>query len=74
LSNRDDVAEAKKRVSDRLLPLDFISGVGSQGAGLTVYLARALAPEEQQHVGKVLAAEAPGKPVEYVTSGTFKKQ
>ena len=74
MPNRDDAAEVKKRVSDRLLPLDYVSGVGGQGAGLTVYLARALEPEEKQQVGKILAAEAPGKPVEFVTSGKFEKQ
>jgi hypothetical protein len=74
LPNRDDAAEVKKRVSDRLLPLDYVSGVGGQGSGLTVYLARALEPEEKQHVGKILAVEAPGKPVEFVTSGKFEKR
>jgi hypothetical protein len=64
--------EVKKRLSDRLLPLDFVSGVGSRGAGLTIYLARALGPEEQQKVREILDREAPGKPVEFVTTGEFK--
>jgi hypothetical protein len=66
--------EAKKRLSDRLLPLDFISGVGSQGTSLTVYCARALAPEEERKVRKIAAVEAPATPVAFVTSGEFKAQ
>jgi hypothetical protein len=70
--SKDDLAGAKKRVSDRLLPLDYISGVGTQGPGLTVYLTRALEPVEQQKVKKILDAEASGKPVEFITTGEFK--
>jgi hypothetical protein len=77
LSERDEptgrsLEEAKQRVTDRLLPLDFISGVGSRQGNLTIYLARTLHPDERQKVGKILDAEAPGKPVEFVTSGEFK--
>jgi hypothetical protein len=70
--SKDDLAGAKKRVSDHLLPLDFISGVGTQGSGLTVYLTRALAPAEEQKVKKILDTEASGKPVEFVKTGEFK--
>jgi hypothetical protein len=77
LPDRDNTAdheliEVKKRLSDRLLPLDFVSGVGSRGATLTIYLARALAPDEQHKVRKILAVEAPATPVEFVTTGEFK--
>jgi hypothetical protein len=64
--------EVQKRLSDKLLTLDFVSGIGSPGGGLTIYLTRALKPEEQQEVKKLLDAEAPGKPVEFVTTGKFK--
>jgi hypothetical protein len=70
--SKDDLAGAKKRVSDSLLPLDFISGVGIQGSGLTVYLARALAPAEERRVKKILNTEASGKPVEFIETGEFK--
>ncbi|HEV7602817.1 MAG TPA: hypothetical protein VGO49_21500 [Bradyrhizobium sp.] len=70
--SKDDLAGAKKRVSDRLLPLDFISGVGIQGSGLTVYLTRAIAPDEEQKVKKILDSEASGKPVEFIKTGKFK--
>lgn len=70
--SNDDLAGAKKRVSDHLLPLDFISGVGTSGAGLRVYLARSLAPAEEQKVKKILDSEASGKPVEFVKTGEFK--
>lgn len=67
-----DLADAKKRVSEKLMPLDYVSGVGAGGAGLKVYLSRALKPDEEHHVKSVLDAEAGGKPVEIVKSGEFK--
>lgn len=70
--SNDDLAGAKKRVSDHLLPLDFISGVGTSGSGLRVYLARSLAPAEEQKVNKIFDSEASGKPVEFVKTGEFK--
>jgi hypothetical protein len=66
-----DLNEAKRRLSERLLPLDFISGVGIQGASLTVYLARALDAAEEQKVKKILDVEASGNPVEFVKTGKF---
>lgn len=54
------------------MPLDYVSGVGAGGAGLKVYLSRALRPDEEHHVKSVLDAEAGGKPVEIVESGEFK--
>ena len=65
---------AKQRLSAELLPLDFVSGVGTAGSKLTVYLARALEPEEHRKVSKIIDSTAPGLPVEFVTSGTFKKK
>lgn len=66
------LAEAKKRVSQRLMPLDYVSGVGTSGSGLTVYLARPLAPDEERHVRDVLETEAADKSVDFVKSGEFK--
>jgi hypothetical protein len=68
----DSLVEAKKRLSDRLLPLDYVSGVGSPNGVLTIYLAHSLAPNELQMLKKILATEAPEKPVEFVTTGYFK--
>jgi hypothetical protein len=69
-----DLTDVKKRVSDRLMPLDYISGVGTGGSGLKVYLSRALAPDEEHHVKSICDAEAAGKTVEFVKSGEFKAQ
>ena len=68
----DNFVAAKKRVTDKALPLDFVSGVGSRNDALTIYLTRALQPHELQTLKKITADEAPGQPVEYVTAGEFK--
>jgi hypothetical protein len=68
----DDFQAAKKRVTDRLMTRDFVSGVGAPGTGFTVYLTRRLSPEEQKEVEAEVSAAAPGKPVEYVVTGAFK--
>jgi hypothetical protein len=62
----------KRRLSDRLLLLDFVSGVGSQGATLIIYLTHAIGPEEKMAVKKIIDVEAAGKSVEFVTTGEFK--
>ena len=69
--NQSDI---KRRLSDRLLPLDFVSGVGGESSKLKIYLARELQPAEHQKVQKILDAEAPGTNVEFVASGPFKAQ
>ena len=71
-NSQSGLADAKKRVSARLMPLDYISGVGTSGSGLTVYLARPLAPDEERHVKSVIETEAADKPVDFVKSGEFK--
>jgi hypothetical protein len=70
-ASEDSLATAKKRLSDRLLPLPFVSGVGSPNGVLTIYLAHSLAPNELQNLKSILAAEAPEKTVEFVTTGDF---
>ena len=65
--------EAKQRLSAKLMPLDFISGVGTAGSKLAVYLVRPLEPEESKKVREIVDATAPGQPFEFVTTGVFKK-
>jgi hypothetical protein len=69
---RVDLTDVKKRLSDQLLPLDFVSGVGSTGSGLTIYLTRALGPAEERKVKKIVDKEASGKSVDFVETGEFK--
>jgi hypothetical protein len=63
----------KQRLSAKLMPLDFISGVGTAGSKLAVYLVRPLEPEESKKVREIVDATAPGQPFEFVTTGIFKK-
>ena len=46
-SGGHDLLETKQRLSAKLMPLDFISGVGIAGSKLAVYLVRPLEPEER---------------------------
>ena len=65
--------EMKQRLSAKLMPLDFISGVGIAGSKLAVYIVRPLEPEESKRVREIVDATAPGQPFEFVTTGIFKK-
>jgi len=69
-----DSSAVKKRVTDRLMPLDYVSGVGGGDNSLKIYLVRNLEPAEHQKVRGILDTEAPGKAVEFVTTGEFKAQ
>jgi len=59
-------------VTERLLPLDFVSGIGPPGAGFTIYLKRQLSADEKQQVESAVSAAAPGKPVRFVVTGEFR--
>jgi len=72
-SGGQDLLEAKQRLSAKLMPLDFISGVGTAGSKLAVYLVRPLEPEESKKVSEIVDATAPGQPFEFVTTGVIKK-
>jgi len=56
------------------MPLDFVSGVGTAGSKLAVYLARPLEPEESKKIREIVDAIAPGHSFELVTTGLFKKK
>jgi hypothetical protein len=73
-SGGHDLLETKQRLSAKLMPLDFISGVGIAGSKLVVYVVRPLEPEESKEVREIVDANAPGRPFEFVTTGVFKKK
>ena len=72
-SSGRDLFEAKQRLSAKLMPLDFVSGVGTAGSKLAVYLVRPLEPEESKKIKDIVDSTAPGQPFELVTTGAFKK-
>jgi len=69
-----DLAEAKKQVEGKLMPLDYVSGVGISGGKLAVYVSRQLSEDEKAHVAKTIQAEAPNTPFGVHTTGEFGKQ
>ncbi len=73
-SSGRDLFEAKQRLSAKLMPLDFVSGVGTAGSKLAVYLVRPLEPEESKKIREIVDATAPGQSFEFVTTGVFKKK
>jgi hypothetical protein len=69
-----DLASVKKQVEGKLMPLDYVSGVGISGDKLAVYVSRALTKAETAHVTKTIKAEAPNAPFAVHTTGEFGKQ
>lgn len=69
-----DLIKAKQKLSAELMRLDVVSGVGTAGSKLAVYLARPLDPEESKKIRKILETTAPGQPVEFITTGAFRKR
>jgi hypothetical protein len=69
----DDLLELKRRVTDRLLALEGVSGVGIRRGTLTVYLVR---DDDwiRRSVHNVIEDEAPGVPFNTFVTGMFKKQ
>jgi hypothetical protein len=64
-------AEAKKKLSPKLLRLPEVSGVGTPEGKLTVYLVLDT-PETRRKVRSVVEAEAPdASDVRFVTTGAF---
>jgi hypothetical protein len=70
----ENFEEAKRRVTDKLMPLDYVSGVGSSGSRLRVMLARPLSAQEDDHVRSVLQREAGGHDFTLEQTGTFSKR
>lgn len=64
----------KRRVADKLMPLDYVSGVGSSGSRLRVMLTRPLSAQENDHIRSVLAQEAKGHDFALEQTGTFGKR
>ena len=69
-----DLVRAKKKVEEKLMPLDYVTGVGVSGDKLAVYVSRALSAEETAHVTRTINAEAPNTPFALDTTGAFGKQ
>ena len=63
--------EVKKTLSPKLLPLDFVSGVGVSGSALAVYTTHALHGLEADAVQRVVDEFAPGTKINFVTTGAF---
>ena len=68
-----DIRKLKQRLSDRLLGIQGVSGIGIPGGRLTVYLAED-SEAVRQGVADLFQAEAPGTPVSYVVTGAFRRQ
>ena len=69
-----DLASKKKQVEGKLMPLDYVSGVGVSGDKLAVYVSRQLSDDEKAHVAKTIQVEAPNTPFAVHTTGDFGKQ
>ena len=66
----DGFDEAKRRVTKRLLPLDFVSGVGGSDK-LKVMLERPISDAEHDHIQMVMQTEAKGYDYDLVHTGRF---
>jgi hypothetical protein len=70
-----DFEQAKQRVTTKLMPLDYVSGVGSAGSKeLRVLLARPLNAQENEHVRTVMQQEAKGHAFVLEQTGKFTKR
>ncbi|HEY2528138.1 MAG TPA: hypothetical protein VGJ20_09355 [Xanthobacteraceae bacterium] len=61
-------------MTDKLIPLDYVSGVGSSGSRLKVLLARPLSAQENDHIRTILRQEAGGHDFMLEESGKFAKR
>ena len=64
--------DIKRRLSPKLMPLEGVSGIGVSGGKLAVYLVREAAEEELKKIRELIDTEAPGTPVEFVSTGEFR--
>jgi hypothetical protein len=64
--------EAKRKVTERLMPLDFVSGVGGSDK-LSIMLDRPISDAEHQHIQKVMQEDARGYDYDLVHTGKFRK-
>jgi hypothetical protein len=63
--------EIKRRLSPKLMPFEFVSGIGVAGGKLAVYLLREAPEKELKQISDLVNREAPGTKVEFVTTGEF---
>ena len=68
----DDLRDLKRRISPKLMPLESVSGVGISGGKLAVYLVSEADAKELEKIRKVIAGEAPGIEVTFVTTGVLR--
>ena len=66
-----DLREIKQRLSNRLMRIPGVSGVGLSAGRLTVYLERDAEPTRQEATA-LLRTEASGVPFDFVIAGVFK--
>ena len=69
---RNTLLDIKRRLSPKLMPLESVSGVGVAGGKLAVYIVGEAAEEELKKIRELIDTEAPGTPVEFVTTGEFR--
>jgi hypothetical protein len=69
-----DLPKAKKLLEGKLMPLEYVSGVGVSGDRIAVYVSRQLTDAEKAHVDKTVNAEAPNIAYAVHTTGEFGKQ
>lgn len=69
----ETLLEVKRRISDALLDIDGVSGVGLRGNRVVVYL-ESDAAGTRKRVEKVTTRLAAGVTVEYEVTGGFRKQ
>jgi hypothetical protein len=71
MATGDMLLGIKQKLSPLLLRIPGVSGVGTPGGRLTVYLAEDAEPLRRQ-VAAVVDREVPGTPISYVVTGTFR--
>jgi hypothetical protein len=70
MATGDTLLGVKQKLSP-LLRIPGVSGVGTPGGKLTVYLAEDAEPVRRQ-VAALVDREVPGTPINYVVTGTFR--
>jgi hypothetical protein len=66
-----EIQEIKRRVSDQLLQIPGVTGLGIPAGRLTVYLERDTRVARERAMA-LLNAEAPGTPVDFIVTGVIR--
>jgi hypothetical protein len=69
-----DLPSVKEQLEGKLMPLDYVTGLGISGDKLAVYVSRPLSKDETAHVTKTIQAHAPDTLFTVHTTGEFGKQ